>query len=100
MPHSLVNIALQQLHLPTHMSKDNMIAGLQNDWFIPNLVEMVTMYLKECTVCQLYSPKPTLKVLSSTIPQPTGPFKALHIDFVRMIERCNDSGGLPLLQMD
>ncbi|KAJ1125406.1 hypothetical protein NDU88_003838 [Pleurodeles waltl] len=90
MPQALLYIALEQLHLPAHTAKEYLLATLQTDWFIPQLSEMITMYIAECTVCQQYSPRPTLKVITSTIPRPTGPFKNLHLDFVDMIERCNN----------
>ncbi|KAJ1174765.1 hypothetical protein NDU88_000056 [Pleurodeles waltl] len=52
MPQALLYIALEELHLPAHTAKEYLLATLQTDWFIPQLSEMITMYIAECAVAR------------------------------------------------
>lgn len=90
MPQVLLQVALDQLHLPTHVSRDNMSTTLQTDWFIPNAHELIQLFVNKCLICQQYSPNTTMKTVASTIPKPKGSLKELHIDYVDMIDRCQN----------
>lgn len=88
LPQALLSVMLTELHLPTHESKNSLMAQLSIEWYVPNLAEQVTYFLHNCAICQTYMPSPTQKVVMSTIPRPQGPFIHLHMDFIDMTEQC------------
>ncbi|XP_078533692.1 uncharacterized protein LOC144819836 [Lissotriton helveticus] len=90
MPQALLQVALTQLHLPTHVPRDIMSSNLQAEWFIPNAHEQIQLFVHQCLICQQYSPNPAMKTVASTIPRPKGPFRELHIDYVDMLDRCHN----------
>ena len=86
LPPGLTQVMLQEAHGPTHSGSRQMTHQLIH-WWHPFLPAMIENHIKECSICNAYNIRPTVKPHQGKCPLPALPGQEIIIDYTDMIHR-------------
>ncbi|XP_049329231.1 uncharacterized protein LOC125790791 [Astyanax mexicanus] len=85
LPSTLKDEVLSEAHGVGHVGISQMLRNVQN-WWHPQMKNMVTEFVSRCEVCMLYNPKKTIKPPLGKFSRQTTPAGEIVIDYTDMIE--------------
>ena len=80
----LLSMLCQESHSRGHCSAAKMGGLISNQWWHPNLMDVVKYFVQSCEICGKYNPKKTLQAGLGSFPVPAAPWKEIVIDFTDM----------------
>ncbi|XP_053714219.1 uncharacterized protein LOC128755047 [Synchiropus splendidus] len=84
LPGDIMTAVLTEAHSPAHVGSSAMMSRLTM-WWHPHLRDMCSTFVSQCSTCQDFNVRPTLRPTPGAFPTPTWPGEEIVIDYTDML---------------